>query len=118
MSMKKLRRRKMAGRPAPESTQLSNSRISRKLNTQAQPPAAGGQPLPAFLQHQSFFGALHPATQLAKPSAQLYGSAGGAGTMGATGIGTGIGGTVGGHPTWWCVQHHDFLSDFHMAGVS
>jgi len=40
---------------------------------QAHPPAAGGQPLPALLQHQAFFGTDQPATQLANPALQSNG---------------------------------------------
>merc|ERR1719469_878631 len=41
---------------------------------QAHPPAAGGQPLPAFVQHQAFFATLQPAIQFAKPASQSYGA--------------------------------------------
>merc|ERR1719394_356511 len=41
---------------------------------QAHPPAAGGQPLPLFAQHQAFLGTDQPAIQLANPASQSYGS--------------------------------------------
>jgi len=37
---------------------------------QAHPPAAGGQPLPLFEQHQAFFATDQPAIQFAKPASQ------------------------------------------------
>jgi len=42
-------------------------------NTQAHPPAAGGQPLPRFEQHHAFLATLQPAIQLANPASQSYG---------------------------------------------
>merc|ERR1719422_804503 len=69
----------------------ATARTSHQAQAQEHPPAATGQPLPLWEQHQDFFGILHPACQFANPSAQLYGSAGLAGTTGWTGGKTGIG---------------------------
>merc|ERR1712226_1156374 len=61
-------RRKMARRPAPPSWLT--------MQSQAHPPAAGGQPLPLFEQHHAFLATLQPAIQLANPASQSYGSLG------------------------------------------
>merc|ERR1719210_1147870 len=50
------------------------NQTAHRAQAQAHPPAAGGQPLPLFEQHQDFFATLHPCIQLAKPASQSYGS--------------------------------------------
>merc|ERR1719491_1500640 len=78
-------------------------------NTQAHPPAAGGQPLPRFEQHQAFLATLQPAIQLANPASQSYG-----------GDVVPIGDTHPpppwfGQPLPWIRQHHSFLGTDHPA---
>ena len=78
-------------------------------NTQAHPPAAGGQPFPRFEQHHAFLATLQPAIQLANPASQSYG-----------GEVVPIGDT---HPPppWFgqplpcTLQHHAFLGTDHPA---
>merc|ERR1712084_82493 len=60
----------------------SHTATTREAKSQAHPPAAGGQPLPLFEQHQAFLATDQPAIQFAKPASQSYGSAMGA--IGAT----------------------------------
>jgi len=68
----------------------------------AQPPAAGGQPLPAFLQHQAFFEIDQPLIQFANPASQSYGAD--------------VVAPVAQPPAWvgqplpWTLQHHDFFA--------
>jgi len=65
--------------------------------SQAQPPAAGGQPFPSFLQHHAFLPTLQPAIQLAYPAIQSYGL-----DVVAHPI-------CPGHPLPWTLQHHAFF---------
>jgi len=67
---------------------------------QAQPPACGGQPLPALAQHQAFLATDQPAAQLANPASQSYGA-----DVETTGAHPGSP-----HPLPWFVQHQDFFS--------
>merc|ERR1712165_182409 len=68
----------------------------------AHPPAAGGQPLPALVQHQAFFATLHPTTQFAKPASQSNG-----GEVVPTVAHPPLGPP--GQPLPWTLQHHSFL---------
>jgi len=99
--------------------------------------AGGGasQPFWAVRQQYAFLPAGQPLAQFENPALQSYGQdvvammGAGGGTTGigggAIGIGggggglnTGIGGGgVGGHPMWWCIQHHAFFCCVHVFGA-
>lgn len=83
------------------------------------------QPRWWILQHHDFFPSDQPASQLAQPRAQLYGSAGGGGAVGCGGAVGGAGGAVGGaggagvvetgfgQPRPPCLQHQSFFGPDH-----
>jgi len=77
---------------------------TRSAHTQAQPPAAGGHPLPLFEQHHAFLSTDHPAIQFANPASQSYGSDDVAHPPPASG-----------QPLPWLEQHHSFFGMLHPA---
>lgn len=71
---------------------------------QLPPPAAAGQPFPAFWQHHTFCSMDQPATQFSRPAAQSKAAAGGGAGVAQPAAAEGAQPL----PIWW--QHHTFLA--------